>query len=988
MVVGSGMDDLLQLVPVPLIFVDAAGNARPANAPAREMLSWPASEQSGRLPDLFDGAAGAVQKLVDDALADPARVDPVVVHCGSGEAARSFELTARRVEDEQSPTVLIALHDVTAHETVEQQLEEALAHEGIARASSDQDKQRLETLVAAFSRALTEAQLLNAVAASVAGEANVERILAATLDQLGRVVRFTHGAIALRQGDRLAVQASYEHGTTTATGAWLDGFDVGERAVEQRRGVLAVRHEPGAAPVRSAMAAPLIWRGAAFGAVTVGAPLPDAFSTVDLRLLEKIATQLSGPVELGRRLEMEARAHAAAEEATERYQAVVEGVDGAVWEADPLARRFTFISRRVEAMFGYPVQEWLSLDASSLAWVHADDRAPLWVALDAAVRTGVEQPVEYRVRTADGRDVLIRDNIRYSATEGGALRGLMIDVTAQREADQERLRLAERTRLLLESTREGVYGVDRAGRCIFANSAAAALLGYPSEELLHADIHELVHGRRADGSVYPREACPLWIAMDTGVAQRVDEDVLWRADGTTVPVSLTAAPIVEGGAITGAVVTFSDNTARRLAEERRRFIDEATTALASSLDYETTLASVAQLAVPFIADWCAVHVIDEDDPNGRPRRLAVAHVDPTRVEAARRLQERLPAQQNARFGLPRVLATGRSEFYPYIPDDFWKQTVRDPEMLRIILSVGMRSALIAPMRARGRIVGAVTFIATESGRRFTRDDLALAEELAGRAGMAIDNARLYQQAQDLLAARTEFVSTVSHDLKNPLTTVKGMAQLLQRRASRLNVSEADRARLVEGLEHIDALTTRMTEQLGEFSDVTRIQAGQPLELRRGPIDIVALVRQEVEAVQRSTEKHRLALQADPPCLLGEFDGPRLRRVVANLLSNAVKYSPSGGPVIVSVRREPEEGGDAAVLRVADRGVGIPASDLPHIFTHGRRGGNVIGRIEGTGIGLAGVRQIVEQHGGSVGVESEEGRGTTFTVRLPLSADAE
>lgn len=246
--------------------------------------------------------------------------------------------------------------------------------------------------------------------------------------------------------------------------------------------------------------------------------------------------------------------------------------------------------------------------------------------------------------------------------------------------------------------------------------------------------------------------------------------------------------------------------------------------------------------------------------------------------------------------------------------------------------------------------------------------------------------RLYDEAQAALRQRDESLSAITHDLGQPLTSIKVAAQLARRRADGGGGKAADNAWLAEELTSIDAATTKMWAMIGELRDVARLEAGRPLSLDWQPIDLVALVRQEAAAHQTMTDRHRVRLEAAEPHLVGEWDPYRLVRVVSNLLSNAVKYSPEGGDIAVTVAREAGDAaaGDRAVLRVRDEGVGIPAADLPHIFERFHRGANVAGRIDGAGIGLWGARQIVEQHGGTITIDSREGEGTTVTVRLPLA----
>jgi signal transduction histidine kinase len=251
---------------------------------------------------------------------------------------------------------------------------------------------------------------------------------------------------------------------------------------------------------------------------------------------------------------------------------------------------------------------------------------------------------------------------------------------------------------------------------------------------------------------------------------------------------------------------------------------------------------------------------------------------------------------------------------------------------------------------------------------------ALNLELEGRVEQA--TAELREQ----IAARDEFMATVSHDLKSPLTFIKGMANLRRRRAIRTPETEP----LIDALDQLEACAGRMAQQLDELVDATRLDSGRTLELRREPIDLVALARKAIGEHQQTTDRHVLHLVSESDELVGNWDGVRLGRVLDNLLGNAIKYSPRGGAIEIAIGLAGVDDQPMAVLRVADRGEGIPASDLPHIFERFHRGRNVTGRIPGTGIGLAGVRRIVELHDGSIAAESQLGEGSIFTVRLPLS----
>lgn len=236
--------------------------------------------------------------------------------------------------------------------------------------------------------------------------------------------------------------------------------------------------------------------------------------------------------------------------------------------------------------------------------------------------------------------------------------------------------------------------------------------------------------------------------------------------------------------------------------------------------------------------------------------------------------------------------------------------------------------------------------------------------------------------KDLERRKDEFLATISHDLKTPLTSIKGLAQLLLRQATRTGTIPAER--LLSALASMDGSVAQMAAMIDELLDLSRLQMGRSLELEYEPVDLIALAREAVDLAQRSAESHRIVLQTDETELVGDWDRSRLQRVLANLLSNATKYSPEGGEVELRLALD-ADGGGSARLTIRDEGVGIPSQDLPHIFERFYRGANTRGQAAGMGIGLAGARQIVEQHGGTITIASVEDAGTTVTVVLPLSA---
>jgi excisionase family DNA binding protein len=299
----------------------------------------------------------------------------------------------------------------------------------------------------------------------------------------------------------------------------------------------------------------------------------------------------------------------------------------------------------------------------------------------------------------------------------------------------------------------------------------------------------------------------------------------------------------------------------------------------------------------------------------------------------------------------------------------------------------VRSYLAVSVVARsGEVLGGLFFGHPEPGV-FSERAERIAGGIAAQAAIALEHARLYTQeqqaratAQQAVEVRDEFLGAVAHDLRSPLTTMQGMAQLLGRQAQRANVPELPR--LVAGLETIQRSARKMTAMVQDLLDLSQLEAGRELELARSMVDLVALTQGAVHDAEQTTSRHAFTVYLPDHLVAGEWDGLRLERVLANLLSNAVKYSPDGGTITVRVDEETAAEGTWAVVTVADEGIGIAAEELPHIFERFYRAPSVTGRVLGTGLGLAGARRIVEEHGGTVEVESIVGDGSRFTVRLP------
>jgi signal transduction histidine kinase/DNA-binding response OmpR family regulator len=415
----------------------------------------------------------------------------------------------------------------------------------------------------------------------------------------------------------------------------------------------------------------------------------------------------------------------------------------------------------------------------------------------------------------------------------------------------------------------------------------------------------------------------------------------------------------------------------RSNERRLALLADASSELATAPDLEAVLQRIADLTVRTIGDFCAIDLLGED---GTVRRVAMSVSSPELRGLGEELRLNPPDPASGSW-VHRVLRTGRSSLLATIGEEDLAALAGNAARRRVFERIGPTSALVVPLVARDRTLGGLTLISRSREAPLNLADLTLMEDLARRIASALENARLYDEAKAALRIRDEFFAAASHDLKTPLTAIKGQAQVLRRRAEQ--GTTIDPKRIVETMDRIDIAATKMVTMVEELLDVAKIQTGQMLELTREPTDLVALVYSVAGEIPRDPG-HNIEVASTVEELVGAWDATRLERVLANLIGNAIKYSPDGGTIHIGLSTER----DLAVITVQDEGVGIPRDEVPKVFERFYRGRNVVGKIAGTGIGLAGVRQIVEQHGGDIRVESHEGEGSTFIVRLPIVSDEE
>lgn len=701
-----------------------------------------------------------------------------------------------------------------------------------------------------------------------------------------------------------------------------------------------------------------------------------------------------------------------------RYASVLQAAPLPIVVLDRTAR-VQFWNPAAERLLGWTADEVVGRSAPGIP---EESRAVFEAQFVAVLRGETVVGLEAPRLTKSGEALQIHLAASPLRNDAGEVIGVVR--TFEDVTDRRRIEAALREQAaLLDLTFDAILVRDYATDAItYWNRGAEEMYGFPRAAVIGRVSHDVLQTIHPIPLDRTRE-----ILRRTG---RWDGELVHvTSDGRQIVVASRWALQMDRGEPVAILESNTDITERKQSEENVSFLAEAGAMLASSLDYEMTLASTARLVVPRIADWCGVHIVDVD---GSVRQVAAAHVDPVKVDLARDLDRRYPFDPTAAGGLAEVLRTGRPDLTPEIDDELLAQSIPDPELLAIMRELGLRSSMIVPLIARDRILGAITFVSAESGRRFGPEDVRFAQQLAGRAALAVDNARLYREAQrraaeqsaivaqladgvviadaeeaivfsnaaarrllggsrtgltvssaieayrittidgepyppsrfplyralrqgetlvdeawrmrrfdgseivlegsaapivtgqgdvsgavltfhditaqrDLARQKDEFLSTIAHDLRTPLTTIKGLAQILLRRLGRGH--PADPTKLIDGLQRIDETSARMAALIDELLDLTRVQMGRSLDLNRRPLDLVALLRRQVEMQDAVNPRHHIVFKTSLPALTGMWDGERIERVFANLLSNAVKYSPDGGEVTVHLHLD--EGGRSA-----------------------------------------------------------------------------
>src|SRR5215218_7970412 len=709
------------------------------------------------------------------------------------------------------------------------------------------------------------------------------------------------------------------------------------------------------------------------------------------------------------------------------------------WEWDVVTGEVRW-SDEVFRIYGYEPKEFVPTFERLIETVHPDDRELLRERIDATFYEGETYDFNHRVVLPSGEERIVNrraEVIRDEVGEPLRMVGTVQDITEPQRAEEEIRRLnaeleervrrrtaqleatvselrenerrlresEERYSLVVEGSNDGIFDWDIRTGELFWNDRLFELFGL-SRSALTATFEgflEFVHPEDRQ-----RLSDNITAHLERGAQFRMEVRYRHSSGEYRLCSSSGKAQRDEHGAPTRMAGAVTDITERKRNEEAQRFLVEAGAELSSSLDYRTTLARVARLAVPDLADWYAVDVVGE---NGSLERLAVEHEDPEKVALARSLQERYAFDPDAPHGVSKVLRTGEPELMPEIPEALLEEAVPDEEMREILRELGLRSSIVVPLVAREKTLGVITLVAAESGRSYGREDLDLAKELARRAALAVDNARLYDEARKELVERKRAEEEIRHlneTLERRVEERTAQLEAARRAADEANRAKSDEIRtpmngiigmtellLDTGLdgdqreyaEGIQVSGENLMVIINDILDFSKIEAGA-LRLETIDFDLRSVVEDAVDLLASRAHGKGLELanliEYDVPTAL-RGDPGRLKQVLINLVGNAIKFTEEG-EVVVKVALSEERSEDATTIRfdVSDTGIGLTPEQQERLFqSFTQADTSTTRRYGGTGLGLAISRQLIEMMGGEIGVESEPGVGSVFFFTLPL-----
>jgi PAS domain S-box-containing protein len=632
--------------------------------------------------------------------------------------------------------------------------------------------------------------------------------------------------------------------------------------------------------------------------------------------------------------------------------------------------RFLHVNRALCDITGYSAEE---LEKLTYQEITSPEDLQRTLRMTEQAQRGEEPKyqIEKRYVRKDGRTVTI--DVHGSFVPGPDGRplyyvGQFEDITERKRGDEVLRESEAKFRSVIESMPDGVF-IYQGDRIVFANGGFATLLGYASaSDIIGLNMRDYLTPESM--RIVEARIRRFGIGAEAAPAQ---EMLMVRADRSLVTVETVGIAATYEGA-PAIVVVVRDLGDRKRAEREQRLLAEVGVAMSETLDYDATLASVARLAVRDFADWCLVEVLEEP---GAVRRLKVVTADPAKEHRAREY-EQIPLSRERSPLLKPVVEARRPLLIPRVGAEHLAALMPTPEQLAAIRAIGPLSAMVVPLLIRERVLGTLTFASTSPARIYGPADLRLAQAVAERAALAIDNARLYRAALQAKALRDQVLGVVAHDLRSPLTTIALHANRLKRTGP-----EPER----RNSRHRDAIlhaAERMNHLIQDLLDVVVLEAGK-LSVDRSRLSSRALLTEVIDAQKALVGSASLELRAeladDLPDVLG--DHHRLLQVFENLVGNAVKFTEGGGLVAIGGARS-ESG---VIFWVSDTGRGLASAEMEHVFDRFWQATARPGRL-GAGLGLPICKGIVEAHGGRIWVDSAPGRGTTFYFSIPPAPPSE
>ncbi len=527
---------------------------------------------------------------------------------------------------------------------------------------------------------------------------------------------------------------------------------------------------------------------------------------------------------------------------------------------------------------------------------------------------------------------------------------------------------------IIDIAPDGVIVLDDAFRIVRYNQGAERIFGWSEADMLGEPLDRLLPlALRAVHRSHVRG-----FASGNTDARRMGERRVisgLRRNGEEFPADASISRVTVAGERT-FMVMIRDVSERKRSDDRQRMLAMSGWVLAGSLDVESTLATVAEMALPLLGDWSLVELFSED---GEVRRAAASHIDSAIGAELGVLTSTLPS------ALPAELREGSTarvahETAPVVltnASSWFDGSFPDPELNARARELGASSILVVPLRAGGRGFGALSLVRTAPGSGHSPEEVAVAEQFGTSAALALENARLYQEARAAVRERDELLAIVSHDLRNPVNAIVMLTGAL------LSRSDSGAAVPVE-IEQLEAMRGAARQADGliqDLQDVSRITAGR-LRVDARPAAIADAITQTVELFEPSAEAAELTLTYDVPRELPRVlaDVPRVQQVLSNLLVNAIKFTPAGGRVHVVASLDDE--GRFVHVNVCDTGPGIAPEDVPRLFERYWQAPRLL--RAGSGLGLFIAKGIIEAHGGTIEVDTAMGKGTAFVFTLPVA----